>query len=87
MTSGPYDGEIPNVDSAVDKLFDQLRVRKLYENSPIAVMADHGEAFGYYEAEARFFYIIATPSGYLVGIRPVNPSFYVNSSVRLLRGD
>ncbi len=44
--SAPYDGEIAYADSAVGKLLSQLRARGLYENSVIAVMADHGEALG-----------------------------------------
>jgi len=44
--SAPYDGEIAYADSAVGKLLGQLRTRGLYENSVIAVMADHGEALG-----------------------------------------
>jgi len=44
--SAPYDGEIAYADSAVGKLLSQLRTRGLYENSVIAVMADHGEALG-----------------------------------------
>ena len=45
-TSAPYDGEIAYVDSCVGKLLAQLRTRGRYENSLIAVMADHGEALG-----------------------------------------
>jgi choline-sulfatase len=44
--SVPYDGEVAYADSAVGKLLSQLRTRGLYENSVIAVMADHGEALG-----------------------------------------
>jgi arylsulfatase A-like enzyme len=44
--SAPYDGEIAYTDSAVGKFLSQLRVRGLYDNSVIAVMADHGEALG-----------------------------------------
>jgi len=44
--STPYDGEIAYADSAVGKLLSHLRTRGLYENSVIAVMADHGEALG-----------------------------------------
>ncbi len=44
--SALYDGEIAYVDSAVGKLLSQLRRRGRYENSVIAVMADHGEALG-----------------------------------------
>jgi len=44
--SEPYDGEIAYTDSAMGRLFAELRTRGLYENTFIAVMADHGEAFG-----------------------------------------
>jgi choline-sulfatase len=44
--SAPYDGEIAYADSVVGKLLDQLRRRRLYDGALIAVMADHGEAFG-----------------------------------------
>jgi choline-sulfatase len=42
----PYDGEIAYTDSAVAKLITGLRTRGLLDASVIAVMADHGEAFG-----------------------------------------
>jgi len=42
----PYDGEIAYVDSAMGKLLEQLRASGLYENTLIAVMADHGESLG-----------------------------------------
>jgi arylsulfatase A-like enzyme/Flp pilus assembly protein TadD len=44
--SNPYNGEIAYTDSAVGKLFGELRARGLYDSSLIAVMADHGEALG-----------------------------------------
>jgi arylsulfatase A-like enzyme len=44
--SAPYDGEIAYTDSAIGKFLSQLRARGLYDNSVIAVMADHGEALG-----------------------------------------
>ncbi len=44
--SAPYDGEVAYVDSAVGKLLRQLRARGLYENTLVAVMADHGESLG-----------------------------------------
>jgi len=44
--SALYDGEIAYTDSAVGKFLSQLRARGLYDNSVIAVMADHGEALG-----------------------------------------
>jgi arylsulfatase A-like enzyme/Tfp pilus assembly protein PilF len=42
----PYDGEIAYTDSVVGKLIGDLRTRGLFDDSVIAVMADHGEAFG-----------------------------------------
>jgi arylsulfatase A-like enzyme len=42
----PYDGEIAYTDSAVAKLLAGLRTRRLFDSALIAVMADHGEAFG-----------------------------------------
>jgi arylsulfatase A-like enzyme/Tfp pilus assembly protein PilF len=44
--SDPYDGEIAYTDSVVGKLIVELRTRSLFDGSLIAVMADHGEAFG-----------------------------------------
>jgi arylsulfatase A-like enzyme/Flp pilus assembly protein TadD len=44
--SEPYDGEIAYTDSAMGRLLFELRKSGLYENMVIAVMADHGEAFG-----------------------------------------
>jgi arylsulfatase A-like enzyme/Tfp pilus assembly protein PilF len=46
FASAPYDGEIAYADSAVGKLLVNLRARGLYDGALIAVMADHGEAFG-----------------------------------------
>jgi arylsulfatase A-like enzyme/Tfp pilus assembly protein PilF len=42
----PYDGEIAYSDASVAKLLDGLRAHHLFDSSLIAVMADHGEAFG-----------------------------------------
>jgi arylsulfatase A-like enzyme/Tfp pilus assembly protein PilF len=42
----PYDGEIAYTDSAVAKLLAALRMRGLFDSALIAVMSDHGEAFG-----------------------------------------
>ena len=45
-TAQPYDGEIAYADSAVGKLVDQIRSHGLYDETLIAVMADHGESLG-----------------------------------------
>ena len=44
--SQPYDGEIAYADAAVGKLLDTLREHDLYDETLIAVMADHGESLG-----------------------------------------
>ena len=44
--SQPYDGEIAYADSAVGKLLNELRKHRLYDETLIAVMADHGESLG-----------------------------------------
>jgi len=46
FASDPYDGEIAFADSQLGVLFDDLRAAGLYDNTLIAVMSDHGEAFG-----------------------------------------
>ena len=42
----PYNGGIAYVDATVGKLLDYLRTEGLYDNTLIAVAADHGEALG-----------------------------------------
>ena len=44
--SEPYDGAIAYEDSAVGKLVRQLKLRRLYDGTVMAVMADHGESLG-----------------------------------------
>jgi choline-sulfatase len=44
--SAPYDGEIAYTDAVVGKVVEALKRRGLFENSVIAIAADHGEAFG-----------------------------------------
>jgi arylsulfatase A-like enzyme len=46
FASLPYDGEIAYTDACVGKLLDALRKHGLYDESLIAVMADHGESLG-----------------------------------------
>jgi len=42
----PYDAEIAYTDAMLGQLFASLKAARLYDGSLIAVMADHGEAFG-----------------------------------------
>lgn len=44
--SDPYDGEIAYTDTIVGRLIAHLRAHNDFDGSVIAVMADHGEAFG-----------------------------------------
>jgi choline-sulfatase len=44
--SQPYDGEISYTDWVIGGLVDVLRKHDLYNNTVIAIAADHGEAFG-----------------------------------------
>lgn len=44
--SQPYDGEIAYTDAALGKLFAELRKHRLFDETLIAVMADHGESLG-----------------------------------------
>jgi arylsulfatase A-like enzyme/Flp pilus assembly protein TadD len=44
--SAPYDGEIAYADDQVGRLMDALRKHGLYDETLIAVMADHGESLG-----------------------------------------
>ena len=46
FASQPYDGEIAYADSAVGKLIAEIRKHGLYDETLIAVMADHGESLG-----------------------------------------
>ena len=46
IASQPYDGEIAYADACVGKLLDALRKHGLYDETMIAVMADHGESLG-----------------------------------------
>jgi arylsulfatase A-like enzyme/Flp pilus assembly protein TadD len=44
--SQPYNGGVAYVDATVGKLLDYLRTQGLYDNTLIAVAADHGESLG-----------------------------------------
>ncbi|HKD02201.1 MAG TPA: sulfatase-like hydrolase/transferase [Terriglobales bacterium] len=44
--SAPYDGEIAYVDSQLGKFLTELKAKGRFDNTMIAVMADHGEALG-----------------------------------------
>jgi arylsulfatase A-like enzyme/Tfp pilus assembly protein PilF len=55
--TSPYDGEIAYVDFALGKLLKELHTRSLYEGTLIAVVADHGEAFGEHGERSHGFFL------------------------------
>lgn len=55
--AAPYDGEIAYTDSVVGSLLDVLRRHGLYQNSVIAIAADHGEAFGEHGEERHGMFL------------------------------
>ncbi len=55
--SALYDGEIAYVDSCVGTLLTELRTRGLYDNSLIALMADHGESLGAHGEDTHGFFL------------------------------
>lgn len=57
FASNPYDGEIASTDAALGKLFSYLRKHSLYDESLIAVMADHGEALGQHGEEGHGIFL------------------------------
>jgi arylsulfatase A-like enzyme/Tfp pilus assembly protein PilF len=57
----PYDGEVAYVDSALARLFSDLKEKKLEENTLIILTADHGESLGEHgEATHGYFAYNAT---------------------------
>jgi arylsulfatase A-like enzyme/Flp pilus assembly protein TadD len=52
-----YDGEIAYTDSIVGSFVEVLRRHGLYENSVIAIAADHGEAFGEHGEERHGMFL------------------------------
>jgi arylsulfatase A-like enzyme/Tfp pilus assembly protein PilF len=55
--SAPYDGEIAYTDSIVGSVVEVLRKHGLYQNSVIAIAADHGEAFGEHGEERHGMFL------------------------------
>jgi arylsulfatase A-like enzyme/Flp pilus assembly protein TadD len=75
----PYNGGIAYVDATVGKLLDYLRTQGLYDNSLIAVTADHGESLGehgelthsifLYDATIHVPLLLKLPGGRFAGQR------------------
>lgn len=83
----PYDGEIAYADSMLGKLIADLREKRLYEDSVIVVVADHGEAFGEHgeRSHGLFLYDETTHVPLLIKL-PANkfPGVRVEGRVRLV---
>src|SRR3984885_13717365 len=57
FSSAPYDGEIAYTDSVVGSLMEVLQRHGLFEDTVIAVAADHGEAFGEHGEERHGIFL------------------------------
>jgi len=55
--SDPYDGGIAYEDAVVGTLLQQLKARGLYDETMIAVMADHGESLGAHGEETHGIFL------------------------------
>jgi len=53
----PYDAEIEFTDANVGKLVDWLRQNRLYDNTLIVIVGDHGESLGEHGEEKHGFFI------------------------------
>jgi choline-sulfatase len=79
FAAAAYDGEIAYVDAQVGRLVDGLRARGLYDDTVLAVLADHGEALGehgetthgvfLYDATIQVPLLLKLPGGRLAGRR------------------
>jgi len=75
----PYDGEIAYVDSAMGTFFRQLKASGVYDNTLIALTADHGESLGAHGEDTHGIFVydetihvpllIKLPRGATVGER------------------
>ena len=53
----PYDGEIAYVDAQVGRVVSYLKTKKLYNNTLIIVVGDHGESLGEHGEKTHGFFI------------------------------
>lgn len=91
-----YDAEILFMDEQIGRVFDELKRRKLYDQSWVVVTSDHGEHFGehgleghgfsLYEAVVRGVLIVKPPKGVALAIDPRTYAQSVDVMPTLLRG-
>jgi arylsulfatase A-like enzyme/Tfp pilus assembly protein PilF len=55
--ANPYHGELAYSDFAIGKLLTRLRAQALFDGTLIAVVADHGEAFGEHGERSHGFFL------------------------------
>ncbi|MGB9074957.1 MAG: sulfatase-like hydrolase/transferase [Terriglobales bacterium] len=53
----PYDGEIAYVDSVLGKFFRQLKASGVYDDTLVALTADHGEGLGAHGEDAHGYFL------------------------------
>jgi arylsulfatase A-like enzyme/Flp pilus assembly protein TadD len=85
--AAPYNGEIAYVDSALGKFFSELKAAGLYDSAVIAIVADHGEAFGEHGEESHGFFLYDETVHVPLLIKPSasqNASVLVESTVGLV---
>jgi arylsulfatase A-like enzyme/Flp pilus assembly protein TadD len=90
----PYNGGIAYVDATVGKLLDYLRKQGLYDNTLIAVAADHGESLGdhgelthsifLYDATIHVPMLLKLPGNRFVGQRVSSAASLVDLAPTLL---
>jgi arylsulfatase A-like enzyme/Flp pilus assembly protein TadD len=94
--NAPYNGGIAYVDATVGKLLDYLRSQGLYDNSLIAVAADHGESLGehgelthsifLYDATIHVPLLVKLPGNRFVGKRVNATASLVDLAPTVLEG-
>ena len=92
----PYNGGIAYVDDTVGKLLDYLRSQGLYDNSLIAVAADHGESLGdhgelthsifLYDATIHVPLLFKLPGNRLSGQRVAETASLVDLAPTIIEG-
>lgn len=74
-----YDAELRYVDAIVDELFDQLKLKGLYDDALIVLVSDHGEnlgenghldhVFSLYNSTVQVPFMMRLPGGRSAGVR------------------
>jgi arylsulfatase A-like enzyme/Tfp pilus assembly protein PilF len=68
----PYDGEIAYADHELGRLLEFLKQQKLYENTVIVLLSDHGESFGEHQEWTHGYFIYDTTLLVPLIIKPID---------------